>query len=105
MIGKSNRMARILGRDGRTIIVPIDQSITSGPIAGLVDMRKTIRALLDGGPNAVLMHRGPVMAGLWNWADSSSLIVHLSGATQLSSEPQIKTLVCSVEDAVRLGAD
>jgi predicted phospho-2-dehydro-3-deoxyheptonate aldolase len=105
MIGKTNRLARILGKNRRTVIVPIDQSITSGPIPGLDNLRNTLQSITEGGPNAVLMQRGPVMAGLWNPGAESSLIVHLSGGTQLSEEAQVKICVCSVEDAIRLGAD
>ena len=33
------------------------------------------------------------------------LIVHLSGSTALAPEPNAKTLVCTVEEALKLGAD
>ncbi len=33
------------------------------------------------------------------------LIIHLSGSTSLSPFPHAKTLVCSVEEAIKLGAD
>lgn len=103
MNGKRTRLAHVFGKDQRTVIVPIDQSVTSGPIRGLANMRDTIRDVIDGHPDAVLMHRGPLMAGLW--APEAGLIVHLSAGTQLSTDPQIKVGVCSVEQALMLGAD
>jgi predicted phospho-2-dehydro-3-deoxyheptonate aldolase len=105
MTGKLNRLARILGSDRRAVIVPIDQSITSGPIKGLENMRCTIRTISDSGPDAILMHRGPVMAGLLTGRTSTNLIVHLSAGTQLSDDAMVKTCVCTVEDAIRMGAD
>jgi len=33
------------------------------------------------------------------------LIIHLSASTSLSPYPNVKTLVCSVEEAIKLGAD
>jgi predicted phospho-2-dehydro-3-deoxyheptonate aldolase len=103
MIGKRTRLSHFFGRDQRTLIVPIDQSITSGPIQGLTNIRNTIRGIVDGQPDAVIMQRGPVMAGLWT--PGASLIVHLSAGTQLSKDSHIKTGVCDVEDALMLGAD
>jgi class I fructose-bisphosphate aldolase len=104
MTGKQIRLGRIVGRDRRTVIVPVDQSITSGPIAGLDGIGRTIRKVLEGQPDAMIMHRGPVAAGLWH-PGTAGLIVHLSAATQLSGDAQVKTVVCSVEEAVHLGAD
>ena len=105
VISKEVRLRRITGSDQRTVIIPIDQSITSGPIPGLQNIGKTIRDIMDGKPNAMVMHRGPVMAGLWAPESSTGLIIHLSGATQLSDCPQVKACVCSVEAALQLGAD
>ena len=40
-IGKSVRMERIMDRkSGNTLIVPMDHGISSGPIKGLIDMKK-----------------------------------------------------------------
>ncbi|MFZ6027913.1 MAG: 2-amino-3,7-dideoxy-D-threo-hept-6-ulosonate synthase [Chloroflexota bacterium] len=103
-IGKQIRMERLF-RQSRTVIVPVDQSLTSGPIAGLEDMRQTIGGIVAGGADAVLMQRGPLMAGLWTPGTASALIVHLSGGTQFAGTPQLKTPVCEVETALQLGAD
>jgi DhnA family fructose-bisphosphate aldolase class Ia len=95
---------RILGGDGRTVVVPIDQSLTSGGIKGLRDLPRTLSAIRQGQPDAVLMHRGPA-AGLWPGQRGVGLVIHLSGGTEMSGEPERKALVCSVEEAMRLGAD
>jgi DhnA-type fructose-1,6-bisphosphate aldolase and related enzymes len=63
-IGKKIRLERIINRETqKTIIVPMDHGVSSGPIEGLVDMKKTIEAVSEGGANAVLMHKGLVKAG------------------------------------------
>ena len=105
-IGKSIRNERIFNRDtGRTIIVPLDHGVSVGPIKGLQNMRDTVTGIVEGGANAVLMHKGVVPCGHRAKGRDIGLIVHLSASTSLSPYPNAKTLVCTVEEAIRLGAD
>ena len=106
MIGKKIRLERIIDRNsGKTIIVPMDHGVTVGPIEGLADMRATISKIVAGGANAILMHKGIVRAGHRGTGKDVGLIVHLSGSTSISPDPLAKELVCTVEEAIRLGAD
>jgi len=106
MIGKRIRLERIIDRNsGRTVIVPMDHGVTVGPIEGLADMRQTISKVVAGGANAILMHKGIVRAGHRGTGKDVGLIVHLSGGTALSPDPNAKELVCTVEEAIKLGAD
>jgi len=106
MIGKQIRLERIMNRDtGKTVIVPLDHGVTVGPIAGLIDMEVTVAKIAEGGANAVVMHNGLVTKGHRRHGRDIGLIVHLSGSTSLSTDPNRKVLVCSVAQAVRLGAD
>lgn len=105
-IGKSIRLERIVNRDtGRTIIVPLDHGVSVGPIAGIADMREAVTGIVAGGANAVLMHKGVVRCGHRARGRDVGLIIHLSASTDLSPYPNAKTLVCTVEEALRLGAD
>ncbi len=106
MIGKEIRIERILNRNNnRTIIVPIDHGVTLGPIHGLIDIQNTVDTIANSGVNAILMHKGLVKSGHRNHGRDIGLIVHLSASTSLSGDPNAKTMVCSVEEAVCLGAD
>ncbi|MCK4753561.1 MAG: 2-amino-3,7-dideoxy-D-threo-hept-6-ulosonate synthase [Planctomycetes bacterium] len=106
MIGKKIRLERIIDRNsGRTVIVPMDHGVTVGPIAGLEDMCEAIGKVVRGGANAILMHKGIVRAGHRGAGKDVGLIVHLSGGTSISPDPNAKELVCGVEEAVKLGAD
>ena len=106
MIGKAIRLERIIDRDSRrTVIVPMDHGVTVGPIAGLADMRETISKVVSGGANAILMHKGIVRAGHRGTGRDVGLIVHLSAGTAISPDPNAKELVCTVEEALKLGAD
>ena len=106
MIGKKIRLERIINRNShRTVIVPMDHGVTVGPIEGLADMRDTISKVVAGGANAILMHKGIVRAGHRGSGKDVGLIIHLSAGTSLSPDPNAKELVCTVEEAIKLGAD
>jgi predicted phospho-2-dehydro-3-deoxyheptonate aldolase len=105
-IGKRIRLERIIARKtGKTVIIPMDHGLSMGPIAGLEDMTSTINRIADGGANAVVLHKGIVQAGHRGYGKDIGLIIHLSGSTSLSPDPNSKVLVASVEEAIRLGAD
>lgn len=105
-LGKQIRLERILNRNTRrAIIVPLDHGVTVGPLAGLIDMRQTLSQIAFGGANAVIMHKGLVRCGHRGSGPDIGLIIHLSASTSLSPFPNAKTLVATVEEALRLGAD
>jgi class I fructose-bisphosphate aldolase len=106
VVGKQIRMERIMNRDtGRTVIVPMDHGVTVGPIEGLIDMKTTVNAVATGGANAIVIHKGLVSTGHRRRGKDVGLIIHLSGSTALSPYPNAKTMVCTVEEAIKLGAD
>jgi predicted phospho-2-dehydro-3-deoxyheptonate aldolase len=106
MIGKKIRLERIIDRNShRTVIIPMDHGVTVGPIEGLADMRTAVSNVVSGGANAILMHKGIVRAGHRGTGKDVGLIIHLSGGTSLSPDPNAKELVCTVEEAIKLGAD
>ncbi|MDD3977452.1 2-amino-3,7-dideoxy-D-threo-hept-6-ulosonate synthase [Methanomicrobium antiquum] len=106
MIGKAIRLERIMNRNtGRTVIIPMDHGFTLGQIEGLGDMPKIIGEISDGGANAIVLHKGMVKAGHRKHGRDIGLIVHLSASTALNPDPNDKVIVCSVEEAIALGAD
>lgn len=88
--------------DNRTVIVPMDHGVTVGPIPGLVNMQQIINQLLKGGANTILVHKG---IAKHVEANNTGLIVMLSGMSNLSPNLNAKVQVCSVQEAIRLGAD
>jgi predicted phospho-2-dehydro-3-deoxyheptonate aldolase len=106
IIGKQIRMERIMDRNtGRTIIVPLDHGVSVGPIPGICDIKSTVAKVAEGGANAIVEHKGLVGAGHRRRGADIGLIIHLSASTALSPYPHSKTLVSSVEEALKLGAD
>jgi len=106
LLGKAVRLERIFNRNThRAIIVPMDHGVTVGPISGLIDMRDAVNQVAEGGANAVLMHKGLPRCSHRGRGRDVGLIIHLSASTSLSPYPNAKTLVATVEDAIKLGAD
>ncbi len=105
-VGKRIRLERIINRkSGNTVIVPLDHGVSMGPIKGIVDLRKTINEVAEGGANAVVVHKGVVGFGHRGYGKDVGLIVHLSASTRLAPDPNEKVLVATVEEAIKLGAD
>ncbi|MDH7593313.1 MAG: 2-amino-3,7-dideoxy-D-threo-hept-6-ulosonate synthase [Methanomicrobiales archaeon] len=106
MIGKEIRLERIIDRNTkRTVIIPMDHGFTLGQIQGLTNMTEIISEVSEGGANAIILHKGMVKSGHRKSGRDIGLIVHLSGSTSLNPDPNDKVIVCSVEEAVAIGAD
>ena len=100
--GKKRRLQRIFRNDGKTVIVPMDHGVTLGPVAGLEDMQIILNRLSKGEADAIVVHKG-IAANIET--RGLGLIVHINGSTELSPDPNRKIQVCTVRDAVELGAD
>jgi fructose-bisphosphate aldolase / 2-amino-3,7-dideoxy-D-threo-hept-6-ulosonate synthase len=101
-VGKTRRLKRIMQQDNRTVVVPMDHGVTVGPIQGIEDMQTITDKLVKGNADAILVHKGiarRIDTG------NAGLIVMLSGLSNLSPNPNGKVQVCSVGEALRLGAD
>src|SRR5512140_2999915 len=105
-IGKRIRMERIKDRkSGNSLIIPLDHGISEGPIKGIVGLADTIEKVSEGGANAVLQQKGMVPYGHRGYGRDIGLIVHMSASTKLGPDPNNKVMVCSVEEALKMGAD
>ena len=106
MYGKSIRMERIIDRrTGNAVIIPMDHGISSGPIQGLTDMKRTVDDVAEGGATAVLMHKGLIRYAYRGYGNDIGLIMHLSASTDIGENENSKILVSSVEEAIKAGAD
>jgi fructose-bisphosphate aldolase/2-amino-3,7-dideoxy-D-threo-hept-6-ulosonate synthase len=100
--GKNRRLKRIFPESNRTVIVPMDHGVSIGPVKGIENMQETITRLLKGGADAFVLHKGiakRVDVG------NAGLIVHLSAVSNLTPNCLNKIQVCTVQEAIRLGAD
>ena len=64
-----------------------------------------MNAVANGGANALILHKGVAEAGHRRKGKDVGLIIHLSASTQMAPDPNSKTMVCTVEEAIKLGAD
>ena len=100
--GKTRRLKRIMQSDNHTIIVPMDHGVTVGPIPGITNIQQITDQLVKGKADAILVHKGIAKRIDVGYA---GLIVMLSGMSNLSPNINGKVQVCSVQEAIRIGAD
>ena len=106
MFGKSIRLERIMDRNtGNCVIVPMDHGISIGPTEGLINMKKAVDDVANGGATAVLMHKGLSRYSHRTSGNDIGLILHLSASTDLGVTSNSKVLVATVEEALKMGAD
>jgi len=106
MYGKSIRLERIVDRrTGNSVIVPMDHGVSIGPVEGLIDMKKTVDDVANGGATAVLMHKGLIRYSHRTSGKDIGLILHLSASTDIGVTSRGKVLVASVKEALTIGAD
>ena len=103
-LGKRLRLRRLLGPDGRGVVVPMDHGVSEGPMRGLERPAETTARVRDGGADSVIVHKGlvktiaPELGTLGFW-------LHVSASTGLNPDPNDKRVVATVEEALRMGAD
>lgn len=104
--GRAVRLNRLFRRgDGRLFVLPLDHSVSDGPIAAASATDRLVGVASAGGADAVVLPRGRVRSvAPSRWRDLS-LVVHLSASTRHAADPSAKVLVASVESALCLGAD
>lgn len=106
MHGKTIRLRRIFPSPKRRLFsVPLDHSVSMGPIDGLEDTPALVRDLQDAGLDLVVVTKGAVSPLVPVLRPSTLLGVHVSASTSLSPESDRKVLVGTAEEAVALGAD
>jgi class I fructose-bisphosphate aldolase/fructose-bisphosphate aldolase/2-amino-3,7-dideoxy-D-threo-hept-6-ulosonate synthase len=103
-LGKQVRLNRILHKQSKKlIIITIDHPITRGMFPELVNMEKTLEEIVEGGPDALLMHKGIAERFFLPHAGRIPLIIK---ATSFSPyHPTYDTWMTQADEAVRLGAD
>jgi 2-amino-4,5-dihydroxy-6-oxo-7-(phosphooxy)heptanoate synthase len=105
-VGKALRLHRLFRHpSGRVFVLPLDHSVTDGPITGPEPLDRLVANVSAAGADAVVLHKGRIASIAPERWSNLALIVHLSASTRHASDPNAKVLVSSVEDALRLGAD
>lgn len=101
-IGKRRRMERMFNH-GKTFIVPVDDSLISGPKQGLLDLNTTLKAIISGNPNAIMGFKSSIEF-LSEDNIQTPFIYNVTASTMLSNSTN-KVLIANVEEALTIGAD
>jgi fructose-bisphosphate aldolase / 2-amino-3,7-dideoxy-D-threo-hept-6-ulosonate synthase len=102
VFGKQVRLSRIT-KNGKMLCIPMDHSLTVGPIPGLEDIEQTIIQVARGGATSFLVQKGIIRA--LKKPVPIGMIIQLSASTSLGMAPNRKVLIASVEESIRLGVD
>lgn len=104
--GKSLRLRRLsLVGDDRHLLIPLDHSVSDGPVVPPGQWEELLRALVAGGADGIVVHKGRARTLGPELLKDCALVVRLSASTACSADVDAKVLVGDVEEAVALGAD
>ena len=104
MFGKKMRLARLRNaKSGKMLTVAIDHGISHGIQPGNENLHRTLEAILRGGPDAVVLHKGSIETCLKNYAGRVGVIMQT--CVYSTAEPDKGIQVAWVEDAIQIGAD
>ena len=102
-LGKQKRIDRIMGKNGKTFIVPVDDLLISGADNQLLQYKEKIALLAETPINAVLGYPG-VFRQFYDELQTKAWILNLTTST-IRSDHTSKRLSFSLEDAVSFGCD
>jgi 2-amino-4,5-dihydroxy-6-oxo-7-(phosphonooxy)heptanoate synthase len=106
LTGKSLRLARLSRPgDGRYLIIPLDHSVSDGPITDAAGFGRLVEDLVAGGADGLVVHKGRARMIPADLLSACGLVIHLSASTAHAPDTDAKVLVGEVSEAVRLGAD
>ena len=106
MSGVKRRLGRFFDSDiGRTMILPMDHGVSQGLVSGLGDMGSLIAGLSGTRVRGVVLHKGMAREYADKLSLDKNLVIHLSAGTKHGIPSYGRTLVCSVQEALHLGAD
>lgn len=97
--GKKKRLDKIF-RNGKTLIVPVDDSLMFGPFVALENMSTTVASIIRGKPSAILGFKGTYS----KYDINVPFIFNITGSTTRGNHVQ-KLLISSPMEALILGAD
>jgi DhnA family fructose-bisphosphate aldolase class Ia len=101
-IGKRRRLNKLFD-NGKTIVVPIDDSLIFGAKQGLLNLSETIEKIVKGRPNALLGFKKDIEI-LTEIDSNIPFIFNVTASTVLSTHTR-KTIIASVDNAVAAGAE
>jgi class I fructose-bisphosphate aldolase len=103
-LGKAVRLRRLKNPEsGRIFTVALDHAPSYGVMEGLENIHLVVEQVAKGGPDAIMLMKGPAERCFQAYAGQIALILKCS--TLSPFHPEDDVWVSPVEDALRLGAD
>lgn len=103
-LGRELRLRRILGADGRTVTVALDQAVPRGVAPGLATIKPTYERIASGMPDAVTVTKG-IAGHLFSGHRVEHPWILKASMFSVDFHPTYDAAIGTVQDAVRLGAD
>ncbi len=105
-IGVYRRLARLFDpQSGRALILPLDHGVGEGMLPGLEAVGRLTELVQGRNVQGVVLNKGPARTHGASLPLEVNVIVQLSGGTKHALPAYGRTVVCSVAEALRLGAD
>jgi DhnA family fructose-bisphosphate aldolase class Ia len=106
MYGRDLRMRRLFpGGSRRLFSVPLDHSVSMGPIEGLERVAPAVEQLQAAGVDMFVVAKGAAREVVPVLRTSTLLGIHVSASTSLGRSSDHKVLVGTASEAIGLGAD
>ena len=106
MIGCKRKMRRFFApHSNRALVLALDHGVSSGMIKGIEDLPALLERIADKRIQGVVLNKGLARAYGETAPHSMNLLIQLSAGTRHGLPTYNKSIVCSVAEALRLGAD
>ena len=106
MNGTNRRLKRLFDKEsGNSLILALDHGANEGMIDGLGSIQSILESLPASGVQGVILNKGLARHYGHLVPEDVNLIIQLNAGTRHGSPSYNKNLVCSISEALRLGAD
>lgn len=106
MIGTIRKLKRIISTpSGKAVILPLDHGVGEGMLAGIGHMPALLSHINSRNVQGVVLNKGYARTNAMELKPETPLIMQLSAGTRHGLPAWNKALVCSIPEALRLGAD
>ena len=103
MDGRRRKLARLFRRDGKALVVALDDGLIGGPIQSLQHTGNFLRAVAEAGADGLLLFGG-ILARHGNETAPLTAVVNLTASIKGPHHTQ-KVWCTKVDEALRVGAD
>lgn len=106
MIGTMRRLGRLFHpRSAKAVVLAVDHGASEGMIPGLAELPTLLAGIAELPVQGVVLNKGLARASVGGIDLAKNVFVNLSAGTRHGLPTYNQSIVCSVNEALRLGAD